>query len=414
MDNAEHSQTANPHSPRGIRTTGTKLGKWWMLGLSTVGFALNFWAWALIGPLGPAYGRELGLSGFQQSVIVSVPVVVGSLGRVPAGALTDRFGARLLFPLVTALTIIPVLYIGLGADSYWALVVGGFFLGLGGTTFAIGVPLVNGWFPPASRGLALGIFGVGTGGTAIASFTTVQLSDNFSRSTPFVLVAVLLAVYAVVAAVLLRDPRTRSAKGSFVSRTVSTLRLPATWALSALYAVSFGGFVAFSVYLPTTLRNEYQLSTSDAAARTAVFVVVAVLARPVGGWLSDKLGPIPVLVVCFVVAALCALLIGWRRMDLVPVPTIGYFGLAATLGAASGGVFALVGKVVPAAEVGSVTGIVGAAGGLGGFFPPLVMGALWDAFGSYRIGLLLLAGVAAVAAVVTWWPMQREARAGSG
>ncbi|MGZ4573720.1 MAG: MFS transporter [Mycobacteriaceae bacterium] len=382
-----------------------------MLSLATVGFLINFWAWALIGPLGPTFGKELHLSSLQQSLLVALPVVVGSLGRIPVGALTDRFGARVMFPAVSALTIFPVLFVGLGGNSYARLLIGGFFLGIGGTAFAVGVPLVNSWFPPARRGLAIGIFGAGTGGTAVSAFTTIRLADAYGRSAPFILVAILLGIFTVVAALLLRTPAGRPAPGgSFLARTLTAVRMPATVQLSMLYAVGFGGFVAFSVYLPTSLRNEYGLTVGDAAARTAGFVVLAVAARPFGGWLSDRVGPIPVLAVSFTAAALFALLTA-GGFSLMPLATIGYLGLAAMLGAASGACFALVAKVVPAAQVGAVTGVVGAAGGLGGFVPPLVMGALYGSFGNYRIGLLLLAVVALGAAALTWWPVKRMAQA---
>ncbi|MGZ4557379.1 MAG: MFS transporter [Mycobacteriaceae bacterium] len=382
-----------------------------MLSVATVGFLINFWAWALIGPLGPTFGKELHLSSLQQSLLVALPVVVGSLGRIPVGALTDRFGARVMFPAVSALTIFPVLFVGLGGNSYARLLIGGFFLGIGGTAFAVGVPLVNSWFPPARRGLAIGIFGAGTGGTAVSAFTTIRLADAYGRSAPFILVAILLGIFTVVAALLLRTPAGRPAPGgSFLARTLTAVRMPATVQLSMLYAVGFGGFVAFSVYLPTSLRNEYALTVGDAAARTAGFVVLAVAARPFGGWLSDRVGPIPVLAVSFTAAALFALLTA-GGFSLMPLATIGYLGLAAMLGAASGACFALVAKVVPAAQVGAVTGVVGAAGGLGGFVPPLVMGALYGSFGNYRIGLLLLAVVALGAAALTWWPVKRMAQA---
>lgn len=401
MNITDHSATTTPPKAAqlGLATR--------MLSLATIGFLLNFWAWALISPLGATFSKELHLSSFQQSLLVAVPVVVGSLGRIPVGALTDRYGARVMFPAVSALTIFPVLFVGLGGSSYVRLLIGGFFLGIGGTAFAVGVPLVNAWFPPARRGLAIGIFGAGTGGTAISAFTTIRLADAYGRSVPFVLVAVLLAIFAVVAVLLLRTPPGRPAPGgSFLARTVATVRMPATAQLSLLYAVGFGGFVAFSVYLPTSLRNEYGLSVGDAAARTAGFVVLAVAARPFGGWLSDRAGPVPVLGVSFAAAAVFAVITA-GGLTLVPFATIGYLGLAAMLGAASGACFALVAKVVPAAQVGSVTGVVGAAGGLGGFVPPLVMGALYGSFGNYRIGLLLLAAVALGAAALTWWPVRR-------
>src|SRR5689334_20793575 len=161
-----------------------------MLALATVGFAVNFWAWALLSPLAPKFKDALHLSSFQQALLVAVPVVVGSLGRIPVGALTDRYGGRLMFPLVSLTTIVPVLYLGLsGHTSLTGLLVGGFFLGVGGTAFAVGVPFVNSWFPPQRRGLAVGVFGAGMGGTAISALTTVKLVKAGGTATPFIVAA---------------------------------------------------------------------------------------------------------------------------------------------------------------------------------------------------------------------------------
>jgi NNP family nitrate/nitrite transporter-like MFS transporter len=183
-------------------------------------------------------------------------------------------------------------------------------------------------------------------------------------------------------------------------------RLPVTWQLCFLYAVGFGGFVAFSVYLPAYLRTAYGLDANDAALRTAGFVVLAVIARPTGGWLSDRLHPVPVLVWCLTGVALFAVVQAFQP-PLMPVATVAFLAMAALLGAASGAVFALVGKVAPADKVGTVTGLVGAAGGLGGFVPPLVMGWVYGVEGSYAIGLMLLSDVALAAAVYTAVRMAR-------
>jgi len=383
------------------------------LTLATIGFAVNFWAWALLGPLGPGVKERLGLSFAAQSLLVAVPVVVGSLGRVPVGALTDRYGARVMFPLVSLATVVPVLTLTV-VSSYPALIVTGLFLGIGGTAFAVGVPLVSGWYPPARRGFAIGVFGVGTGGTAIANFTTVRLADGYGEDTPFLLVAGILTGYAVVAFLLLRDaPGRRLPAGSALARTAEVSRLAVTWQLCFLYAVGFGGFVAFSVYLPAYLRTAYGLETGDAALRTAGFVVLAVLARPVGGWLSDRLHPVPVLVSCFSAVAVFAVVQAFQP-PLMPVATIAFLSMAALLGAASGAVFALVGKVAPADKVGTVTGVVGAAGGLGGFVPPLIMGWVYGVEGSYAIGLMLLSDVALAAAVYTAVKLSGLARRPAG
>ncbi len=371
------------------------------LAVATAGFMLNFWAWALIGPLGPGIKERLGLSFAAQSLLVAVPVIVGSLGRIPVGALTDRYGGRIMFPLVSLATIVPVVVLAFTQSSYPAMIVAGFFLGVGGTAFAVGVPHVATWYPPARRGFALGVFGIGTAGTAIANFSTVRLSDAYGQQTPFLLVAVILAGYAVLAFAILRDgPGRQPSTGSPFARTMRAARLGVTWQLCFLYAVSFGGFVAFSVYLPAYLRTAYELSANDAALRTAGFVVVAVIARPIGGWLSDRFHPVPVLVWSFGAVAILAVIQAFQP-NLMPLGTVAFLGMAALLGAAAGAVFALVGKLAPADKVGAVTGLVGAAGGLGGFVPPLIMGWVYGIEQSYAIGLMLLSDVALAAAVFT-------------
>lgn len=372
------------------------------LTMATVGFALNFWAWALLSPLGPRLKDSLHLTALQQALLVAVPVVVGSVGRIPVGALTDRFGGRVMFPAVSGVTIVPVLYLGLaGHSSLAALLVGGFFLGVGGTAFAVGVPLVTAWFAPERRGLAIGMFGMGMGGTAISALTTVKLVDAYGMATPFVLTAVLLAAYALLAAVLLREaPGRRVPAEPLTRRLTATVRLGATWQASALYAVTFGGYVAFSVYLPAYLKTGYGLGQADAANRMAGFVLLAVLMRPIGGWLSDRFGAVRVLAAALPVVAVGAAVQTFTP-SLTPIGTLAFLAMAAALGAGSGATFALVALLAPANKVGAVTGVVGASGGLGGFVPPLVMGLIYGRYGSYALGLALLALVAAAATAFT-------------
>ena len=380
--------------PAGDRTP------WLMLAMATLGFAVTFWAWALISPLGPLFREKGTLGSLTESdvaLLVAVPVIVGSLGRIVVGSLTDRFGGRVMFPVVSGVTIVPVLFIGFFAlDSYALLLVGGFFLGVGGTSFAVGVPFVNAWFPPERRGLAVGVFGAGMGGTAISALTTVKLFSNMGARAPFLLTSAVLAVYAVAAWLILRDAPGRAATtGSLLSRLSANARLPITWQACALYAVAFGGYVAFSVYLPAYLKADYALTPADAANRMAGFVAVAVVMRPVGGWLSDRFGPVPVLASGFGVVVVGAGVAATHPL-LEHVGTVAFLAMAGALGAGSGATFALIAKVTDPSRVGGVTGLVGAAGGLGGFAPPLIMGYVYGRTDSYAIGLWLLSVTAAL------------------
>ncbi len=385
-----------------------------MLALATIGFAINFWAWALLSPLGPVF-RDSGtlgaLSEWQVSLIVAVPVIVGSLGRIPVGALTDRFGGREMFVIVSVATIVPVLFIGFyGQTSYPALLVGGFFLGISGTSFAVGVPFVNAWFPPARRGLAVGIFGAGMGGTAISALTTVKLYTNVGDKAPFLFAAAALLVFAVVAWLLLQDaPGRQAPTSSLAERLKANARLPITWQASILYAVAFGGYVAFSVYLPAYLKTAYDLAPADAANRMAGFVVLAVIMRPVGGWLADRFGPIPVLAGGYVVVVIGAAVASTTPV-LEHVGAIAFLAMAMALGSGTGATFALIAKVTDPSRVGGVTGLVGAAGGLGGFVPPLIMGFVYGQTDSYAIGLWLLSITAALTLVLTLTIVRRTAQ----
>ena len=381
--------------------------------MATVGFAVNFWAWALISPLGPLFRDQGTLGALSESdvaLLVAVPVIVGSLGRIVVGALTDKYGGRVMFPAVSAITILPILFIAFVAlDSYVLLLIGGFFLGIGGTAFAVGVPFVNAWFPPERRGLAVGVFGAGMGGTAISALTTVKLFTNAGEKAPFLITAGLLALYAVMAWLVMRDAPGRIVPTSSLgTRLAANARLPITWQACLLYAVAFGGYVAFSVYLPAYLKTAYGLTPADAANRMAGFVAVAVLMRPIGGWLSDRFGAIPVLAAGYAVVVVGAAVAATNPI-LEHVGTAAFLGMAAALGAGSGATFALIAKVTDPARVGGVTGLVGAAGGLGGFVPPLVMGYVYGRTDSYAIGLWLLSATAALTLLLTMTVVRRTA-----
>jgi len=386
---------------------------WLMLAMATIGFAVNFWAWALISPLGPLFRTTGTLGALTESdvaLLVAVPVVVGSLGRILVGGLTDTYGGRVMFPIISGVTILPILFLAFFAlDSYALLLVGGFFLGIAGTAFAVGVPFVNAWFPPEKRGLAIGIFGAGMGGTAISALTTVKLAGQLGAKAPFLITGAVLACYALAAWLILRDAPGRVVPTtSFASRISANARLPITWQACLLYAVAFGGYVAFSVYLPAYLKTAHELTPADAANRMAGFVLIAVVLRPVGGWLADKLGAIPVLAAGFGVVVVCAG-ISAGTPPLHGIGTVAFLAMAAALGSGSGATFALIAKVTEPSRVGGVTGLVGAAGGLGGFVPPLIMGYVYGRTDSYAIGLWMLCVTAALALLLTVTVIRRTA-----
>ncbi len=374
------------------------------LTLATLALAVNFWAWNLLGPLAPTYRELLSLTPFQVSLLVAVPALIGALARIPIGALTDRYGGRVMFTAVTALTILPVLFLSV-TDAYSSLLVGGLFLGLGGASFAVGIPFVNAWVAPAKRGLFLGIYGAGNVGTAISGFLSPSIAKNMGLPAAYLIVVGALAVTAVVFALLGRDaPGRTPSSGSMVARFVEVLKLPIARDLAMLYAVTFGGFVAFGAYLPTFLTEAYGLAVPDAALRAAGFIVLATATRPVGGALADRFGGVPILLFAFVAIGIGAIVTAFEPG--IVTATVGFLTIAAALGIGNGAVFALVGRRAPASQVGSVTGLVGAAGGLGGFLPPIIMGLVYQATGSYAIGLMLLSNVAFAGAIYTAWRLR--------
>jgi len=384
---------ATPDTPR----SGTELA------LATLAFTVCFFAWSLLGPLGPDLQDAVELSDFQTSVMVAVPVLLGSLMRIPLGWLTDRHGGRMVFTSLMAFTPLPLVALALFHDSLGAILVFGLLLGFAGASFAVGVPFVNGWYSSARQGFALGVYGMGMGGTTIAGLTAPRIADQWGLSAPFWIAAGLVAVTCIVFAVLARDaPRPPSATAAPAAGMFAALSVFRTsgraWALTLFYFMAFGGFVAMFLYLPKLLTGVHDLTKADAGARAAGFALLAVLARPTGGVLSDRVGAPRVLLASFLGVAVLALALAVTYTGMVPL-TICCLTMAVALGLGTGAVFKLVPEWFPD-RVGSVTGVVGAAGGLGGFFPPLVMGIVKSATGGYALGFVLMAFVAIACLIV--------------
>jgi NNP family nitrate/nitrite transporter-like MFS transporter len=248
------------------------------LALATWVSAINFWAWNMIGPLSTTYAGELSLSSTQASMLVATPILVGALGRIVVGSLTDRFGGRAMFIAVSLTSIVPVLAVGIAgsAGSYPLLLVFGFFLGIAGTVFAVGIPFANHWYEASRRGFATGVFGMGMVGTALSAFFTPRFVNWFGLFTTHLIVAIALALTAALCLIAMHDsPRFARNTDAVLPKLKAAARLRVTWEMSFLYAVVFGGFVAFSNYLPTYIKTIYDFSAVDAGARTAGFALAA-------------------------------------------------------------------------------------------------------------------------------------------
>jgi len=357
--------------------------------LATTTLFINFWAWSLISPLGARYSSELALEPVQLSLLLAVPVIVGSLGRIILGMLTDKYGGKLVFSIVCFLTAIPVLGLSI-VDTYNQLLLVAFFLGLGGAVFSVGIPYISAWFNPKQRGLMLGIYSIGNAGTAMAAFLTPRLSDSIGRDQTFILIAGMLIIMGVIFIVAGKNsPTWKPQKGSALLRIAQASKQHLTWDLSAVYVVTFGAFVAFGVYLPVLLKVAYDLPVTDAASRAAGFVLLATVARPIGGWLSDKIGGKKVIRIGLISVVILAGIVAIQP-SLHLHTTVAYLSLAFILGCCNGAVFALVGKLAKPEFMGSVTGIVGAVGGLGGFLPPLILGATYQITHSFAVALIML------------------------
>lgn len=365
--------------------------------LATLAFTLCFAVWGLIAPLAPQFQQDYGLSNTQISVVIATPVILGSLFRIPMGLLTDRFGGRKVFTALMLFVILPAAGIGFLGGSFAGLIFWGFLLGIAGSSFAVGIPYVSKWFPPHTQGFALGIYGVGNAGNALAAYSAPSIAAAFGWQWAFWIFIIPLVVLAAVFWFLGQDAPVTGPRPSLTEGMSVFKQELVPWVLALFYFLTFGGFVALGIYLPTLLVNDFGLEASDAGLRAAGFIVLATLSRPVGGLFADRIGGSAALTLIFAPLPILALVLAFGPGMILF--TIAMLTIAALLGLGNGAVFKLVAEYYPR-KTGAVTGVVGAAGGLGGFFPPLVMGAVRDATDSYAIGFVLLAGFAAVCLAV--------------
>lgn len=380
------------------------------LALATTAFAVAFTAWGLVSPLASQIQKDLGLDNTATSVLIAIPVLLGSLLRIPMGILTDRFGGRAMFTGLLLFTILPVAFLGV-ANSFWTYVLGGLFLGVAGASFAIGVPFVNRWFGAEKQGLAIGVYGMGTGGTAIAAFSMPSLVNALGgRQNAFWFYIIPIAVMALAFWLFARDAPGLAKPQPLMANLKALKGERMVWVLSLFYFLTFGGFVAFANYLPKLLVDWFQLERGDAGLRAAGFTLMAIIARPVGGWLADKVGGTTVLTIVFMLGPVGALGLAWLAGSPdMALATALILITALGLGLGNGAVFKLVPQYFPK-NTGLVTGIVGCAGGLGGFFPPLLLGMVKDATGTYAMGFILLTAFALACLAVVFNIRRRKAR----
>lgn len=359
------------------------------LALGTISFAICFAAWGLISAFAPKLRDMFHLTASQTALLIAVPVLLGALARLPMGLLTDRYKGRAVFTALMLFAAIPPLLIS-SASNYSALLGVAFLMGMAGSSFAVGVGFVSRWFKPEQQGSALGVYGLGNIGQSAAVFLGPVIAASVGMNNVFRGLSALLLAWAVIFFFTARNPPVEVKPKPFSAMLSLLARERLAWVLSSFYFLTFGGFVAFSIYLPSLLKDQFGLKPADAGLRTAGFVVLATLLRPVGGWLSDRIGGARVLSVVFFGVVPFALLLAWPSM--LPF-TVGALGCAALLGLGNGAVFKLVPQYFPA-ETGTVTGLVGAMGGMGGFFPPLLLGFFRDTVGAVWPGFVLLAATA--------------------
>jgi MFS transporter, NNP family, nitrate/nitrite transporter len=359
-------------------------------------FDVSFMVWVILGPLAPFLRQQFGLSATTQGLLVAVPLLGGSLFRPLLGVVADRIGGRRAGLIGLTLTVATLLAGWILATATWQLFVLAFFLGIAGASFAVALPLASRWYPPEYQGLAMGIVGAGNSGSLMATLFAPRLAERIGWANTFGLALLPVVCVAILFAVAAKDSPVRNTSTSWRDYA-AVLREPDTLWFSFLYSLTFGGFVGFTSFLTTFFHEQYQVSRVSAGDFTTIVVVSGSLMRPLGGWLSDRLGGYRLLLMLLGGAAVGLGAVAMLPPLAVVVPLL--FVTVGLLGMGNGAVFQLVPQRF-AGRMGTVTGIVGAAGGLGGFFLPSVLGAAKDATGSYAAGLTAFSGAFMIGSIV--------------
>ena len=356
------------------------------LTLQTLSLVVGFMAWSIISPLMPYISQDIKINPGQLSIILAIPVILGSILRVPFGYLTNIIGAKWVFFCSFIILLFPIFFLG-QAQSPSMLMASGFFLGVGGAIFSVGVTSVPKYFSKDKVGLANGIYGMGNIGTAISSFLAPPIAGIVGWQTTVRSYLIIIAIFAILMFFLgdAKEPKVKVPLGAQVKDLSANYKL---YYLSLWYFITFGAFVAFGLFLPNYLVNNFGIDKVDAGIRSGVFIALATFLRPVGGILGDKFNAVKVLMIDFVVMIIGAVILGVSSH--IALFTIGCLTISICAGLGNGLIF----KLVPsyfAKESGTANGIVSMMGGLGGFFPPLVITYVTSLTGSSHLAFILLA-----------------------
>ncbi|WP_186577033.1 nitrate/nitrite transporter [Aquibacillus kalidii] len=368
------------------------------LPLQTLSLVAGFMVWVILSSLMSFIKEDIQLTAGQISWVTAVPVILGSLLRVPIGYWTNRYGARWLFTISLLFLMAPVYYLSL-ADSFFDLILSGLFLGVGGAIFSAGVTSIPKYYPKTRHGFVNGVYGVGNIGTAITSFGAPIIAARFGWETSVQFFLIPLLLFAVLN-FFLGDRNEPKVNTPIKEQITGVYRNNKLWFLSIFYFLTFGSFVAFTVYLPNFLVSEFELSEVDAGLRTAGFIALCTLLRPLGGWLGDKFNPFKVLMLVFAGLTFSGVLLSFSPT--ITLYTIGCLTVAVCSGIGNGTIF----KLVPlyfSKQAGIVNGIVAAMGGLGGFFPPLILTTVFGITGHYAIGFMALSQFALASLIIVFW-----------
>ncbi len=358
-------------------------------------FDMSFMVWVLLGPLGVQIAKDLALSPAQKGFMVAVPVLSGALLRIVAGIMVDKIGPKqtgIVFQLIVIASLLTAWW--LGVHSYQAVLLLGLALGVAGASFAVALPLASQWYPPEHQGTALGIAGAGNSGTVFAALFAPLLAVWYGWNTVFGLATIPLTI-ALVLFVMFARNSPAAAPAQKLGDYLRVLKIGDAWWFMFLYSVTFGGFVGLSSSLTIYFNDQFGLSPVVAGYFTAACVFAGSMVRPVGGAFADRVGGVFCLSIMFGVAAVALALISFGVWS-APMALIIFVVAMLALGMGNGAVFQLVPQRFRR-EIGVLTGLVGMAGGIGGFYLASSLGIAKQVTGSYHPGFLVFAGLAVLA-----------------